>query len=180
MGEVWLAEAAWLSGQKTRLADQWEYFGDRKRLFSMRKTLLAFLLALVGLVPVFQVQAGGLIICHDIRILPHPVPPRPHPVFAPLELRTQKVDVKIENQVASTTVEQVFYNPNPHRREGTFLFPVPKGASIKDFRMDVNGKLTKAELLPADKARKIYTDIVRSMKDPALLAGSFILRTISV
>ena len=33
MGEVWLAEAAWLSGQKTRLADQWEYFGDRKRLF---------------------------------------------------------------------------------------------------------------------------------------------------
>ena len=46
---------------------------------------------------------------------------------------------------------------------------MPKGASIKDFRMDVNGKLTKAELLSADKARKIYTDIVRSMKDPALL-----------
>ena len=140
----------------------------------MRKTLFTSLLALVGLMPVLQVQAGGLIICHDIRILPHPVPPRPipprpHPVFAPLELRTQKVDVKIENQVARTTVEQVFYNPNPRRREGTFLFPVPKGASIKDFRMDVNGKLTKAELLPADKARKIYTDIVRSMKDPALL-----------
>ena len=140
----------------------------------MRKTLLAFLLALVGLLPFAQVQAGGLIICHDIRILPHPVPPRPipprpHPVFAPLELRAQKVDVKIENQVARTIVEQVFYNPNPRRREGTFLFPVPKGASIKDFRMDVNGKLTKAELLPADKARKIYTDIVRSMKDPALL-----------
>ena len=79
----------------------------------MRKTLLTFLLALVGLMPVPQVQAGGLIICHDIRILPHPVPPRPipprpHPVFAPLELRTQKVDVKIESQVARTTVEQVF------------------------------------------------------------------------
>ena len=148
----------------------------------MRKLFLASLLALVGFAPIFQLQAGGLIICHDIRILPHPVPPRPpviwpprpipprpHPAFAPLELRTQKVDVKIENQVARTTVEQVFYNPNPRRREGTFLFPVPKGASIKDFRMDVNGKLTKAELLPADKARKIYTDIVRNMKDPALL-----------
>ena len=43
----------------------------------MRKTLFAYLLVLVGLVPVLQVQAGGLIICHDIRILPHPVPPRP-------------------------------------------------------------------------------------------------------
>ena len=147
----------------------------------MRKTLFASLLAVFALTPLFQSQAGGLIICHDVRILPHPprppiiIPPRPwprpipHPVFAPLEVRSQQVDVKIENQIARTTVEQVFYNPNPQRREGTFLFPVPKGAAIKDFRMDVNGKMTKAELLPADKARKIYTDIVRKMKDPALL-----------
>ena len=104
----------------------------------MRKTLLAFLLTLAGLMPVAQVQAGGLIICHDIRILPHPVPPRPipprpHPVFAPLELRTQKVDVKIENQVARTTVEQVFYNPNPRRREGTFLSPCPRVLRSRTF-----------------------------------------------
>ncbi len=146
----------------------------------MRKMLFASLLALVALAPSFQSHAGGLIICHDVRILPHPhppiiIPPRPwprpipHPVFAPLELRSQKVDVKIENQVAHTTVEQVFYNPNPRRQEGTFLFPVPKGAAIEKFQMEINGKLQKAELLDAKKARKIYTDIVRSMKDPALL-----------
>ncbi|MBC8326067.1 MAG: VWA domain-containing protein [Verrucomicrobia subdivision 3 bacterium] len=142
--------------------------------------LFASLLALMALAPSFQSHAGGLIICHDVRILPHPhppiiIPPRPwprpipHPVFAPLELRSQKVDVKIENQVAHTTVEQVFYNPNPRRQEGTFLFPVPKGAAIEKFQMEINGKLQKAELLDAKKARKIYTDIVRSMKDPALL-----------
>ena len=146
----------------------------------MRKMLFASLLALMALAPSFQSPAGGLIICHDVRILPHPhppiiIPPRPwprpipHPVFAPLELRSQKVDVKIENQVAHTTVEQVFYNPNPRRQEGTFLFPVPKGAAIEKFQMEINGKLQKAELLDAKKARKIYTDIVRSMKDPALL-----------
>jgi Ca-activated chloride channel family protein len=146
----------------------------------MRKMLFASLLAFVALAPSFQSHAGGLIICHDVRILPHPhppiiIPPRPwprpipHPVFAPLELRSQKVDVKIENQVAHTTVEQVFYNPNPRRQEGTFLFPVPKGAAIEKFQMEINGKLQKAELLDAKKARKIYTDIVRSMKDPALL-----------
>lgn len=144
----------------------------------MRKMLFAFWLAFVALAPSFQSYAGGLIICHDVRILPHPPhphPPRPwprpipHPVFAPLELRSQKVDVKIENQVAHTTVEQVFYNPNPRRQEGTFLFPVPKGAAIEKFQMEINGKLQKAELLDAKKARKIYTDIVRTMKDPALL-----------
>ena len=35
--------------------------------------------------------------------------------------------------------------------------------------MYINGKETKAELLDADKARKIYEDIVRKFQDPALL-----------
>ena len=35
--------------------------------------------------------------------------------------------------------------------------------------MDINGKQAEAELLPADKARSIYEDIVRKMRDPALL-----------
>ena len=38
--------------------------------------------------------------------------------------------------------------------------------------MMINGKETKAELLDADKARKIYEDIVRQMRDPALLEYS--------
>ena len=35
--------------------------------------------------------------------------------------------------------------------------------------MDIDGKQVEAELLPADKARTIYNDIVRKSKDPALL-----------
>ena len=38
--------------------------------------------------------------------------------------------------------------------------------------MVINGKETKAELLDSDKARKIYEDIVRQMRDPALLEYS--------
>jgi Ca-activated chloride channel family protein len=38
--------------------------------------------------------------------------------------------------------------------------------------MIINGKETKAEMLDADKARKIYEDIVRQMRDPALLEYS--------
>ena len=52
--------------------------------------------------------------------------------------------------------------------EGTFIFPVPKGARIDKFSMEVNGKMQKAELLDAKKARKIYEDIVRKALDPAL------------
>lgn len=102
---------------------------------------------------------------------PRPVPPPPprHYVFAPLELVSHQVNVRIRDQVAVTGIEQEFYNPNPQRLEGTFLFPVPKGAQINKFTMEIGGKPVEAELLAADKARRIYEDIVRSMKDPALL-----------
>jgi Ca-activated chloride channel homolog len=103
---------------------------------------------------------------HERRIIPpRPVPPR----FTPIELSFTKADVKIKDQFATTKVEQEFYNPNPRRLEGTFLFPVPKGAHIDKFTMNIDGKPVEAELLTAEKARAIYEDIVRRQMDPALL-----------
>ncbi|MEW6305994.1 MAG: VIT domain-containing protein, partial [Verrucomicrobiota bacterium] len=111
------------------------------------------------------------------------VPPRPRPtpppvVLMPLELASHQVHARLRDQLAVTTVEQVIYNPNPRRLEGTFLFPLPKGAHINKFTMEIGGKPVEAELLAADKARRIYEDIVRSMKDPALLeyAGRDLLK----
>ncbi len=95
-------------------------------------------------------------------------PPQPH-AFAPLEVASVKVNTRIRDQVATTAVDQEFYNPNNARLEGTFVFPVPKGAHIDKFTMEIDGKQVQAELLAADKARGIYEDIVRKMKDPALL-----------
>lgn len=80
-----------------------------------------------------------------------------------------KVNTRINDQVAVTAVDQEFYNPNAARLEGTFVFPVPKGAHIDKFTMEIDGKQVEAELLSADKARSIYEDIVRKIKDPALL-----------
>ncbi len=100
---------------------------------------------------------------------PRILPPRPVPSYSPLEVSFTKADVKIKDQFATTKVEQEFYNPNPQRLEGTFLFPVPKGAHIDKFTMNIDGKPVEAELLAADKARGIYEDIVRRQRDPALL-----------
>ena len=86
-----------------------------------------------------------------------------------LEVRSIKITVDIHDQLARTTIEEVFYNPSSANLQGWFLFPVPKGAVIKDFSMDINGKQMPAELLDAAKARQIYEDIVRKTLDPALL-----------
>ena len=82
------------------------------------------------------------------------------------------MSVKIKNQVAHTTVEQTFYNPSRQRVEGTYMFPIPKDAKIEKFEMEVNGKMTEAELLDAKKAKQIYEKIVRESRDPALMEYS--------
>jgi Ca-activated chloride channel family protein len=89
-----------------------------------------------------------------------------------LEARSLKVETSIKDQMAFTKIEQIFYNPTNANLEGYFLFPVPKGCVIKNFSMDINGKQMEAELLDATKARQIYEDIVRKLKDPALLEYS--------
>ncbi len=142
------------------------------------KTILAcsILLAWFGLIaPVPRCHADGLIVVEEPHWRPGSTPPQPWPlmprpyVFAPLEVTYHHVDVKIDSQIATTTVDEEFYNPNSQRLEGTYLFPIPKGAQIDKFKMDISGRQVEAELLSADKARKIYEDIVRKMRDPALL-----------
>ncbi|MCX5660660.1 MAG: VIT domain-containing protein [Planctomycetota bacterium] len=142
-----------------------------------RSPFLAAFLALFALLLVpAAALADGLIIINvpdDVVVLPRPRPtfPGSRPVyrFAPLEVRKHQVDVAIQDQVAVTKVDQIFYNPSSQRLEGTYLFPIPEGANIDKFTMEINGKETDAELLSADKARSIYEEIDRKTRDPALL-----------
>lgn len=130
--------------------------------------LRSFSLAWIALLLVSalaQVALGdGLII---IDRPPHPVVG--HFPFAPMEVAYHRVTVSIDDQVAITSVDQEFRNTSGARLEGTYMFPLPDGAAIDKFSMDIDGREMEAELLPADKARAIYEDIVRRHKDPALL-----------
>ena len=125
---------------------------------------------LVLLTLVSSVFGDGFIYVDEVHWHPPGPTPPPRPyVFAPLEVTYHHVNVKIDGQVAVTSVDEDFYNPNGQRLEGTYLFPIPKGAQIDKFTMDIGGRQVEAELLPADKARKIYEDIVRKLRDPALM-----------
>lgn len=106
-------------------------------------------------------RADGFIIPRP----PHPdVPPPPN-----LSIKYHHVDIKIDNQVAQTAVDQIFIN-NYHRDiEGTYIFPIPGEVSISKFSMFVGGEEIKGEILGKDEARRIYQDIVRQRRDPALL-----------
>jgi Ca-activated chloride channel family protein len=129
---------------------------------AMKRSALIFAACLFG--TIFHARGDGFIVVER----PFLIPPGHFP-FAPLEVSSHHVDVKIDGQVAVTSIDQEFYNPNDQRLEGIYMFPVPKGAHIDKFSMEIGGKMVDAELLRADKARQIYEDIVRKMRDPALL-----------
>src|SRR5262245_35497526 len=87
----------------------------------------------------------------------------------PLAMKDHHVTISIQDQVAVTRVVQTFRNDTDRALEATYVFPVPKGASVKKFTMCVGGKEVAGELVEADKARQVYTDIVRRTQDPGLL-----------
>jgi Ca-activated chloride channel family protein len=87
----------------------------------------------------------------------------------PFLITLHQVDVAIDNQVARTTVKQTYENESTRDLEGVYIFPVPSGASIGNFSMWMNGEKVSGEVVDAAKARRIYEDIVRRMKDPGLL-----------
>jgi len=119
----------------------------------MKRNLLAVVLLLLC---VGFTQAKGMLIPEDKKV-------------PPLAMLNHKVNVSMEDQVAVTKIEQTFRNHTSRQLEATYVFPVPKGASVREFAMWVNGKKVSGELLEAAKAKQIYTEIVRRTQDPGLL-----------
>jgi Ca-activated chloride channel family protein len=127
-------------------------------------------LILVGLQLLFPIPAyaDGIIIPEPPICDPIPCPPVPKPM-AQLAIEYHHVQVDIDQQVATTHVDQVFRNDNPWTVEGTYIFPLPTGAMVTEFVLWVDGEPVEAKILERDEARQVYEQIVREIRDPALL-----------
>ncbi len=94
----------------------------------------------------------------------------PPPAIAPyLTVVYHHVEVTIEDQVATTRIDQVFRNDTDMTVEGTYIFPLPEQAAIERFVMYVDGEPLEGKVLTREEAREIYESIVRRHRDPALL-----------
>jgi len=108
------------------------------------------------------------IICDMRPCTPRPIP-RPVPIPNALPVKSIQIDTKINGQVATTHLEQVFRNDTPYTLEGTYFFPIPETASIVEFAIWENGKKLVGEVRTREEARRIYDEIVRRQRDPGLL-----------
>ncbi len=153
----------------------------------MKRPLLA-LFAVVSLFSSATVWAQGLLIVEDPAIqarLPRPIliwpHPQPVPPMPPASYKIQQLDMhaRLVDQVAQVQVSQTFVNSGSRPLEVAFVFPLPYDGAIDRMTLLVDGKEMPARLLDAKEARRMYEEIVRKNRDPALLEwiGTGLFRT---
>ncbi|MGA2061061.1 MAG: VIT and VWA domain-containing protein [Thermoguttaceae bacterium] len=151
----------------------------------MSRTIIR-LLVLAILASPAVVRAQGILIVTDpdqqirlprpIIILPpehwpHPRPipvPRPRP---PVSYKIKELDIhaRLIDQVAQVQVSQTFVNSGSLPMEVAFVFPLPYDGAVEQMTLMIDGKEYPAKLLDAGEARRMYEEIVRKNRDPALL-----------
>ena len=90
-----------------------------------------------------------------------------------------QAEVRILEQVATTTMDVGLSNPTRQIQEAEMLIPVPDGAVVRSFTFAGSAKESTAKLLPKHEAQAIYRSIVAKLRDPALLefAGYSLIRS---
>ena len=122
-----------------------------------------------GFFSAFPAFGQGIIVPIVCDVRPCRPVPRPVPLPNVLPVKSIQLGTKINGQVATTHVEQVFRNDTPYTLEGTYFFPIPETASIVEFAIWENGKRLSGEVRSREEARRIYNEIVRRQRDPGLL-----------
>jgi len=109
---------------------------------------------------VFFLILLGILTTHlfaDGFIIPKP---RPGERIPPLTVKYHRVSVEIINQVAKTSIDQVFINNHPRDIEGIFIFPLPEKAALSEFAMYIGNEKVEGEILDRDQARRPFTRIL--------------------
>lgn len=96
-----------------------------------------------------------------------PMPGRVDPGV--VKVRTN-VSVRVTDRIALVEVEEWFRNGGGVQfGEGDYLYPLPGEAVFSNFSLFQGDQELRGETMNADEARRIYEDIVRRKKDPALI-----------
>lgn len=112
---------------------------------------------------------------------PLPPPPPPRPVTPPMlgvglrenekpvSLVSYTVEAQVNGLFATVRTMIVFSNPNSRVLEGELQFPLPDGASVCGYALDVDGRLRDGVVVPKDEARVAFEAEVKAGVDPGLV-----------
>ncbi len=113
------------------------------------------------------------------ELMPRPLPdPLPPPVIRVLDMEADEKPVaaeKSESVVGENTLFRrvratfVFTNPNARVMEGEFEFPIPDGASVCGYSLQIGNEMVPGVVCEKEKARVAFENEVRKGVDPGIV-----------
>ena len=110
-----------------------------------------------------------------IPVPEHPIPP---PEIRVIDLRSSEKPVAVEKTEVVVS-ENVFFkrvkatftflNPNQRTMAGEFEFPIPAGAFVCGYALEVNGEMVPGVVCEKEKARVAFENEVRKGVDPGIV-----------
>lgn len=87
----------------------------------------------------------------------------------PLEIASVRAEVRILGPLAETRTTLTFANPHDRNLEGELYFPLPAGATVSGYALDVHGRMVDGVAVTREKARRTFEQEVRKGIDPGLV-----------
>ncbi len=135
----------------------------------MPRPLTAFVASL--LISVGVACAGGTAAAQGVR----PVLPPPPPVLklpageSPARISRMDVRVTVSGLESETSTTITFANPNARQLAGDLEFPLPDGAAVAGYALDIGGRMVDGVGVTKEKARVVLETEMRRRVDPGLV-----------
>ncbi len=81
----------------------------------------------------------------------------------------REVRVVLDGRILRYEVTERWTNQGSRIGEADYVLPLPRGAAFEDLALEIDGEMVTGEALGAGEARRIYEEIVRRQRDPALV-----------
>ena len=90
-------------------------------------------------------------------------------LFADLQIKEHHVDVVVDGAYITTSIQQVFHNPNSQELEAIYSFPVPEHAAVGEFTYWIDGQAVIGEVVEKQRAREIYQQEKQAGREAAIV-----------
>ncbi|MHB8067893.1 MAG: VIT domain-containing protein [Desulfobaccales bacterium] len=86
-----------------------------------------------------------------------------------LKLARVGIEVRILGRICETKMTLTFSNPQARALAGDLYFPLPEGATVSGYALDIAGVMVDGVVVPKEKARQVFEKEVRRGVDPGLV-----------
>lgn len=87
----------------------------------------------------------------------------------PVEIQQLKLEADILGHISKTTIHMTLYNPNSMLFAGDLSIPLPQGAWVNEYALDIDGKMVDGVPVPKQKARQVFEKEMNKRVDPGLV-----------